>query len=170
MKMEKRFFEIREMGDERRFAGVAIPYNTKTRIGHFEEEFLPRSLKTSGEVRLNFQHDRKRPLCVNKKNGGLILTDTDTELRAEIDLPPTQEGKDSRELIKRGVITGLSVEFRAIVDEWRGNSRTIHKAELLGLALVDRPQYAGATLEEIRECAPWFEQRAKGDALWLYYR
>lgn len=168
--MEKRFFELREMGDERRFQGVAIPYNEKTRIGHFEEIFLPKSLATGGEIRLNFQHDRKRPLCVNKEGGGLILTDGPDAMRAEIDLPNTGDGKDARELIKRGVITGLSVEFRAVVDEWRGNSRTIHKAELLGLALVDRPQYAGATLEEIRECAPWFEERAKGDALWLYYQ
>ncbi|MDE0332257.1 MAG: HK97 family phage prohead protease [Nitrospinae bacterium] len=131
--------------------GVVMPYLERTKIGSFEERFKSGAFGDIGELRLNMAHDRKRPLCVNKKGGGLRLIDSETELRAEVDLPDTADGRDARELIKRGVLSGFSVEFRSVDETWNDNLRTINRAELGGLALVDRPQYISAVIEEIRQ-------------------
>ena len=73
----------------------AIPYK-QTQIGNFQEQFLPGAFGRPGEVRLNFQHNRDRPLAVNQSPmAGLILTDAKDAMRAQIDLPDTGDGRDA---------------------------------------------------------------------------
>lgn len=146
--MERRAFEFRASA-EGVIEGTAIPYGAVATIGDFTERFLPGSV-TFGSVIANRQHDRHKPLA-RTDGGGLTLTDSATELRARIELPDTTDGRDVRELVKRGVLRGLSVEFQAIRDEWREAERTIHQATVTGLAVVDTGAYAGATVAEVRE-------------------
>ena len=146
--IERRSFEFRA-DESGRIEGVAIPYNSPGTVADFSERFAPGSISFQ-DVILNLQHDRKRPLA-RTDGGGLELRDGPDALRAKIELPDTADGRDVRTLIQRRVLRGLSVEFRAIRDSWQGNERTIYEAELSGLAIVDRPAYAGATVAEIRE-------------------
>ena len=55
------------------------------------------------------------------------------------------------ELVRSGVLRGLSVEFRAIRDRFVGDLREIGRAVLDGLGLVDRPAYAGSVGLEVRQ-------------------
>ena len=87
---------------------------------------------------------------------GLRVTDSASELRARIELPDTQDGKDVRELVRLGVLRGLSAEFRTVRDQWQGSERTIHEAQLVGLAVVDQPAYLGAGIEA-REAVEWLK-------------
>ena len=164
--MEKRNFECR-FEDDGTLRGMAVPYLQKTQIGNFQEQFLPGAFGRPGEVRLNFQHNRDRPLAVNKDGGGLRLLDGESGMRAEIDLPDTSDGRDARTLIKRGVLSGFSVEFRALDEEWDDNTRTIRKAELDGIALVDRPQYENAIVEMRQAKDAWYSRKGKVD-LWPF--
>ena len=148
MKTERRSFEIREAA-EGILTGVVVPYNAPTAIGGFREQFAAGSLRFD-DVLLNRQHQRVIALA-RTGGGGLELTDGPTELRASITLPDTQDGRDVLTLVRRGVLRGLSAEFRAIREEWAGNLRTIREAVLVGVGVVDSPQYAGATVAEIRE-------------------
>ena len=66
----------------------------------------------TADVLLNMQHDRGRPLARTGGQGGLTLTDSVTTLRAVVDLPPTRDGLDVAELLRRGVLAGFSLEFR----------------------------------------------------------
>ncbi len=149
--VERRSFEFRAAGDGTTVEGVVVPYNSPTRVADFTERFLPGSL-TFGDVIANVQHQRSRPLA-RTGGGGLTLSDSDSELRARIELPDTADGRDVAELVKRGVMRGLSAEFRVKKDRWSGNERTIESAVLSGLAVVDEGAYAGATLAEVRENA-----------------
>ena len=80
---------------------------------------------------------------------------------SRINLPDTQEGRDTRTLVSQGILGGLSVEFRALEDRWAGNHRTVLKAELDAIGIVSRPAYEGATISEGRslESATYLENR-----------
>ena len=87
-------------------------------------------------------------MAVNRAGGGLSFTDTSTELRARIELPDTSEGRDVRVLVARGVLSGLSAEFKALKDQWRGTQREILQALKSGaLGIVDTPAHDGALVE-----------------------
>lgn len=163
--IERRAFEFRA-DESGRIEGIAVPYNSPGTVADFTERFVPGSV-TFRDVILNVQHDRKRPLA-RTDGGGLELRDGPDALRARIDLPDTADGRDAQELIRRGVFRGLSVEFRAIRDSWQGRERTIHEAELSGLAIVDRPAYAGATVAEIREAVAAMGGPKRRAAAWPY--
>ena len=47
-------------------------------------------------------------------------------------------------------------EFRTVRDQWQGSERTIHEAQLVGLAVVDQPAYLGAGIEA-REAVEWLK-------------
>jgi len=146
--LERRAFEFRA-SDDGVLQGIVIPYNQAATIGDFSEKFLPGSVQFS-DVIANRQHDRSKPLARTGMAGGLSLTDGPDALRARIELPDTQDGRDVRALVKRRVLRGLSAEFRVQRDMWEGRSRTIHAATLTGLAIVDKPGYGGATVAEVR--------------------
>lgn len=166
--VERRAFEFRASDDGGTVEGIVIPYGQTAKIADFTERFLPGSL-SFGDVIANRQHDRHRPLA-RTNGGGLVLTDSATELRARIELPDTVDGRDVRELVRRGILRGLSAEFRTLKDEWEGSQRTIHEAALTGLAIVDVPAYAGAGIEA-REAVEWLKAgclraRSGGPPLW----
>ena len=134
--------------------GTAIRYGDKSRIGPFTEEFRSGSLALQ-DVIANIMHKRDRPLA--RQGHGLVLTDGLNELSVRMELPDTTDGRDALALVRSGVLQGLSVEFRAFRENWQGTHRIIEGAALVGVALVDRPAYAGATLAEGRsiDAAEW---------------
>ena len=91
-------------------------------------------------VIVNRQHDRAAPL--GRAGGLLRLSDSPTELRAELTLPTTRDGEDVAELVRQGVLRGFSIEFRATRDRIEGgNVRVVERAELRALSVVDDPAY-----------------------------
>ena len=163
MMIERRSFEFRSIEDGV-IEGVVIPYNEEAAIGNFREMFEPGSVRFA-DVIANRQHIRERPLA--RTGGGLVLTDSPQSLRASITLPNTVDGNDVRELVRTGVLKGLSAEFRAVRESWRGTLRVIHEAALFGLGVVDKAAYAGATVGEIRENSAMTEPPSR-KVLWPY--
>ena len=135
----------------RTVSGVAMPYGEVTDRGMFRETFEPGAFGPVDEIdaTLNVMHQGTR-LVARTGGGGLLLRDTPAGLLASADLPATREADDTLTLIHRGVLRGLSVEFRAIRDKWEGNLRRVARAALEGLGIVDRPSYQGAEGLEVR--------------------
>lgn len=165
---ERRAVEFR-VSDAGTVSGVLIPYGISSKIGGvFSEEFKPGSVSfaDSGPI-VNLQHRRDRPLA--RLGHGLQLRDSDTALRAEIELPDTSDGRDARTLIDSGVLRGLSAEFRATRDEWPApDRRVIHEATLTGLALVDDPGHESALIAEVRARLGKPSSPAAGLPLWVF--
>lgn len=138
--------------------GTALPYGQRAKVGPFTEEFRAGSLRLE-DVIANVMHVRTRPLA--RQGHGLTLTDTPEGLQIRMELPDTSDGRDALTLVRNGVLQGLSVEFRAKREQWQGLHRIVHKAIVTGVALADRPAYAGATLAEGRSmsAAEWLELR-----------
>ena len=165
--LERRFAvaEYRQSDKGVLVQGTAMPYNVDADIaGLFKERFLPGAFGNVAEsdVVANVQHDRGRPLARTGSSGGLAFHDGPTALRAEVLLPDTTEGRDTAVLLKRGVLAGFSVEFRVAEDgeSWQGeNLRVISRAELRGLAIVDRPAYDQALAEVAKRASQRYSQR-----------
>ena len=161
--IERRSFEIRAVPETSGavLEGVAVPWDSPGRVGRFTETFKRGSLNFDGDVLVNVQHESSRVVARNTPAGGLALWDDPKGLMSRINLPDTQEGRDTRTLVSQGILAGLSIEFRALEDRWAGSHRTVLKAELDAIGIVSRPAYAGATISEGRsvESATYLENR-----------
>ncbi len=162
--LERRFVELRREG--RTLSGVAIVYGSEARIfPDFRERFQPGAFGdvSSLDVILNVQHQRSRPLA-RSGGGGLELRDSATQLEIRAELPQTRDADDTLALVESGVLRGLSLEFQATRETWSGTLRTIQRARLSGLGIVDRPAYSDSSVqvakrhrptERVREVPSW---------------
>ena len=121
----------------RTLSGRALMYGDTA--PDFRERFLPGAFGEVRTVRLNIQHDPR--LVVAER---AILTDSPRELRVRADLP---EGSAALALVKRGSLSGFSIEFHARAERREAGVRVIERADLTGLALVDRPAYPASGAE-----------------------
>ena len=121
----------------RTLSGAAMTYGAVS--PDFQERFAPGALQHSGRIDINLQHD---PDLVVVR--GAMLTDGPRELRVRAELA---EGSAALQLVKRGALNGFSIEFHAKAERREAGIRVIERAELVGLALVDRGAYPAAKAE-----------------------
>ena len=137
--------ELRLSG--RTLSGAAMVYGS--RASDRDERFEARSLEPVPAMPLVIQHDTLREIAAVGQ--GLDIIHTDRELRVAAELR-----QDSAELslVRRGVLTGLSVGFVAL-EEHRDSDgmRVIRRARLHHVGLVDDPSYPAATVELRRRMA-----------------
>lgn len=142
-----------------RIEGRAVPYGVWTRIGSmFEERFEPGAfteyLAGGGDVVYNYHHQREA-IMGRRSSGTLDVEERDDGVYISLDIPDTQLGRDMREMVRRGDITGHSIEFKTMEDMWEYaresgegedalemDRRTVMVAELPGVALTWDPAYA----------------------------
>ena len=158
---EYRYFEVRAVG--RLLTGVAMKYGDIARTPAGQERFISGAFGDVSklDLRLNVQHDRGR-LISRTGGGGLELTDTPEALTVAAELPRTREADDTLELLKRGILRGLSVEFRATLERLEQRVRVVQTAILGGLAVVDVPAFKQSTVEARADEPPRRRRR-----LWL---
>lgn len=143
METEFRFVEFRQSG-ENTIEGRVVRYGSFAEIGgSLRERFAPGSVSHS-DVIANIQHERAKPVA--RTGAGLTLVDSAAELRATIAMPDTAYGREARELVQAGILRGLSMEFLAHQEDWEGSERTIMRAELVGIGIVDRPAYPDSVI------------------------
>ncbi len=157
--MIKGTVEIRSLPEEDGggaiISGTAIPYNSESEEMYgFREIVAPGAFKGSlgNDIRCLWNHDTGKPLG-RTTNGTLTLRDTESGLAYECKLPETSWGKDARESISRGDVTGMSFGFRVLQDEWAYPKdsdivvRTILEAELFEVSPVTFPAYPESVAE-----------------------
>lgn len=153
-KLETREFEIelelREEGDEMTLTGYAALFNSRSEnLGGFTEVIAPgafgRSLKSRNDIKLLWNHDTSAVLG-STRAGTLKLEEDERGLRVTASLPNTTHGRDARELVKRGDVTGFSFGFTIPGrggDEWNaeGTERTLKSVRLHEVSLTPFPAY-----------------------------
>ena len=112
----------------------------------FRERIKRGALKPDeGGVSLWWMHDHKAPLA-NQRSGTLTITETDEGLAFEADIGTTQRADEIRDLVRRGVVSQMSIGFVAESDTWDGSaSRTITAARLHEVSLVETGRAAYPT-------------------------
>lgn len=176
-KLETREFEIelelREEGDEMSLVGYAALFNSRSEnLGGFTEMIAPgafsRSLKSRNDVKLLWNHDTSAVLG-STRAGTLRLMEDDKGLRVEASLPNTTHGRDAKELIKRGDVTGFSFGFSIPGkggDAWNaeGTERTLKSVRLHEVSLTPFPAYTATNGTASVRGLDKIAQRAEVDA------
>lgn len=152
--LERRFCELRAEG--RMLEGTAIRYGDIATFPWGKEAIKAGAFAPLGDVILNRQHDRKAPLA-RTGGGGLTLTDSPEALSVRADLPAGVAAADEAlVLVRNKILRGLSIEFFPEAERQSGDLRIIEKAKLIGVAVVDDPQYPDS------EVSARAESRARG--------
>ena len=152
--------EIRMIEGARVAVGYAAKFGVRSDdIGGFVEQIAPTAFTktvTEADVRALRDHDPSR-LLGRTGAGTLRLFGDSVGLRYEIDLPDTQEGRDTALLLERGDLFGSSFGFRTISDSWAQTEtgfplRTLTEVALRDVGPVTFPAYA-ATEAALRSLA-----------------
>jgi len=142
------------------FNSWSKPISERGRV--FREQIKPGALKPDGNVSLWWMHDQTDPLA-NTKSGTLTVTEDATGLAFVADIGNTQRANEIRDLVRRGVVSEMSIGFVVNQDTWDGTtSRTITSARLHEVSLVENAAYTG-TLAAVRKesTMPLKEDRAR---------
>jgi uncharacterized protein len=145
-KAEFRSFEgeIRTDGDGNTFVGYAAKFNVPSEPLPFIERIAPgafgKSLRQrTKDVRLYVNHNSDMVLA-SKRSGTLRLSEDDTGLRVEADLPDTTAARDLRALMTAGVVSTMSFGFTVPRggDKWSGDGseRTLTGINLHEVSVV----------------------------------
>jgi HK97 family phage prohead protease len=145
--------ETRADGDKVTVAGYAAVFGETVDIGgYFREVIAPGAFTTTlktADVRAYFDHDQGRVLG-RSAAGTLRLKEDAKGLAIEIDLPDTSDGRDVKELIARGDVSGMSFGFMVTKQTWDETveppTRTIQEVILREVSIVSEPAYEGTSI------------------------
>lgn len=159
-KMETRInhaeVEFREVQDGKgmTFEGYAAVFNSPSEPigGQFTEYVKPgafkRSLDSRNDVKLLWNHDTGEVLG-STRAGTLKLVEDSHGLKAVAELPNTQRGRDTAELLRRGDVANMSFGFSVPKggDSWSDNgaTRELHSVRLHEVSVVAYPAYLSST-------------------------
>ena len=139
---------------DRRVQGIAIRYGDIAEA-FGRETFRPGAFGDldNADLILNLQHDRSKPLARTNPDGtgSLRLRNSTRRLTIDAEIVNTSAGDDALALYRQGILRGYSIEF--MPTKWRQTTiddettTIIDKAELRGVALVDRPAYPDSILK-----------------------
>ena len=148
--IDEHLVEARAAGD--RLIGE-VAYNV--RAFDRPEMFEPGAFTTQSDpLVLRLQHDRGRSPAASTSDGTLEVTDTNVSLKLEARLRP---GSAEHQLVARGALTGLSVEFMAKSETTTSAGlRIIREAHLDAIGLVDMASYASTVELRAKMAASWF--------------
>ena len=124
----------------RTLSGRALEYGDTANMGAFRERFEPGAFGTVPQtIPINLQHDRAIIIAERA-----ILRDSPRSLEVRADLPAESA---ALALVRRGALSGFSIEFRAKSERREAGVRVVERASLTGLALVDSGAYPQSTAE-----------------------
>lgn len=147
--VEKRSLETVTQTNDNIVEGYALKFDTPSRdLGGFVEIIKRSALEgvDLSDVRCFLDHDSSK-LLGRTKSGTLELNVDEVGLHFRCALPDTSDGRDARELIRRGDLNQCSFMFsiRKGGDSWkRGeiNTRSVNAiSEIFEISLVSIPAY-----------------------------
>ncbi len=158
--------ELRAASEDRpaRLVGYAAIFNLRSDdLGGFREIIIPgafdRALSEGHDVRALVNHNPDKMLGRTASKTARLAVD-EHGLHVEVDVPDTQDGRDTLTLVQRGDLSQMSFAFRTLSDEWRTEDgeplRELRDVELFDVSVVAFPAYSATevslrALERARE-------------------
>ena len=144
MELERINRAIEFRAENRRIVGTVLNYSDVSPT--HQERFEPGALRFADSVVLNLMHNGLTAVAWSP-DGGLVLDDSDSELRLTADMPPIPAGDLALDLVNSGKAKGLSIEFRAQKERRDSGIRVVESALLSGIAIVPNPSYLNSQVE-----------------------
>lgn len=146
-------FEVKDMTETGCFSGFGSVYGNVDEGGDVMlRDSFAKSLKDwAGKDRmpaLLWQHNQRQPIGAYQK-----MTETDNGLYVEGTLAlKTQQGKEAYELLKMKAISGLSIGYMAVDEDYNAKTgvRTIKTADLFEVSLVTFPMNDAARVSAVK--------------------
>jgi HK97 family phage prohead protease len=98
--------------------------------------------------RMLWQHRMDKPIGVWDE----VVEDA-MGLRLKGRLANTEQAREARELVKMGAMDGLSIGFRTVQEESRGNARVLKEIDLWEVSFVTIPADSNARLTSVKSLA-----------------
>jgi HK97 family phage prohead protease len=116
-------------------------YTEKIRRGAFAQSM-------TADVIALYDHNPAN-LLARTTAGTMTLEEDSTGLKTEINLPPTQLGRDTYALVQRGDLRGMSFGFNVTRDTWNPahTERELLGIDLHEISIVARPAYPQTSIE-----------------------
>lgn len=132
---------IKSVGEDGTFEGLLSVYNVVDLGNDLVEPgaFTKTIHENKGVVPMLWQHDTKSPI------GLLHMTDTAKGLavRGELELEVSQ-AREAYALMKRGIVKGLSIGYKAIKENVTGNIRRLREVRVFEGSVVTFPMNESA--------------------------
>ena len=142
--------------DGRTIVGLAVPFNRTATVSDdgrtsYKEQFAPGSFAVTiaqrrDKIRAHAQHKTER-LPIGRATH---LEETPDGLVSHLRVSDTTDGNDVLALVRDGVMTGLSIGFRGIKANKRGDVTVRTEVALSEISVVADPAYADAQIAGIR--------------------
>lgn len=152
--------ELRTEGH--RIVGHAIVFDTRScDLGGFVEIVTPDAVNRSlaGDIVCLYNHDAGQVLGRTPKT--LTLHKDAKGLAFELDVAPTQAGRDALELVRRGDVRGASFGFKTVKDRWTRDGATTVRSlldiDILELSLTAMPVYRATDVAIAKRSLQAFE-------------
>lgn len=143
----ERLIEIRA-SDGREVEGTVLRYGDTAKLPWGQERFVRGGITWTPDTMLTLQHDRTKALA--RVGAGLVLEDGAEALTMRATMPNTSLGNDTLELVRSGVLRGLSLEFLPTRTRNEGRVSVIESARMTGLSIVDVPAYSESVIARER--------------------
>lgn len=144
--------ELRADAEKGTVSGLAVPYDTPTDLGYGVTETIQRGAVEEGPISFFWQHQEVIGKVVSRK-------DTDDGLWIEAKISDTTQGRDALTLLRDGAVTGLSIGFESIEQQYHYDegADTIDvirtKIRIREVSAVDFPAYDSAQIKKVRSAA-----------------
>lgn len=133
--------------------GYAAVFNSPSQdLGGFTEVILPGAFTESlkSDVLCLYNHDGDE-LLGRTQSGTLKLEEDEHGLKFSLTLPDTSKGRDVRELITRGDLSGCSFGFVIEDENWLKNGADtvceLHRVKLFEISVVVNPAYLATEVD-----------------------
>ena len=158
MAIERRTATVELRVEGRKLSGVVMRYGDIS--PSHRERFLPGSIRLAESVHLDLHHDPERAVAWHP-GGGMKLSNGRDALIMTAELPPIPAADRALDEIRKGQMSGLSIEFQAERERRDGDIRVIEAATLSGIGIVRAPSYQQSQVEARRRKGgvknPWIK-------------
>lgn len=124
-------FAVNKTDGKRTLSGYALVWNAlSSDRGGYKVRLMPNSATFASPTLALYHHDF-RDVIGNSENGTLRYAPDNHGVKVEIDLPDTQMGRDTLELVEKGYVKGMSFAMVSAPDgkAVRENGEEIFQAE-----------------------------------------
>jgi len=152
--MESKNFKlkIKQIGEKGEFEGYAATFGNKDTVGDvIEPGAFTKTLQENPNVPILWQHKPDEPIGITTE---IVQDQHGLYVKGQLNLATTR-GREAYELLKQGVIKGLSIGYETLKETWINGIRHIKEVRLWEYSLVTFPANTSAQVVAVKSVVPY---------------